>query len=142
MTILMNSTENKKAFVDKFHQMAKERESSLHVSILCQNKSTDGDIHVLCYRQSDNSYIVWTAYYTGCLSNSFEGFYNGRYDLTLEEALNEIERRTGHICSAENEVQDLVSIPPTTSVAAAKAQKLSPFIEDAFEISFEGEIAK
>lgn len=79
---------------EKFYQLIKEREEALNVNVLSHTQSLNGDIHLICYRASDETYIVWTTYRTEGLITSYNGFYNGHYDMkTAKEALLVAERR-------------------------------------------------
>ena len=94
----MNTTEKtnlEEQLHTKFYELLKEREEALNVMALCTAQSPNGDLHVLCERPIDDTLIVWTAYKTEQLSTSFSAFYNGYYDLTMYEAVNELERRSG-----------------------------------------------
>lgn len=86
----------------KFYELLKEREDALNVTVLCTASSPNGDLHVLCERLADDTFIVWTTYKTDQLSTTFTGFYNGYYDATLYQAINELERRSGKSSTSFN----------------------------------------
>lgn len=78
---------------DKIGRLLFQKEKELNLVVVGQEFDDRNNLHVLCNRRFDNSYIVWTAYNTDEEKNSFENFYNGKYDMTLEEGVQELERR-------------------------------------------------
>lgn len=69
------------------------KSKELNVDVISYNFKAEGDAIVLAYRPIDTSYIVWTTYCTGEAKTSFVDFYNGKYDMTKENATQEYERR-------------------------------------------------
>lgn len=45
--------------------------------------------------EHDKTFIVWSSYYGGENSRSYDSFYNGKYDMTLKEGITELDRRLG-----------------------------------------------
>lgn len=71
-----------------------ERELVLDVQIHDIAIDNNYNTHILAYRESDESFIVWSMYNNGIGDRTtYEGFYNGKYDLSENEAFNEMMRR-------------------------------------------------
>lgn len=86
---------NDKKMENKKGHLFMGKEFELGVVVIDEQQSENGDLHVLCERESDGSHVVWTSYNTGDLETSYENFYNGKYDLTREEGFKELDRRSG-----------------------------------------------
>lgn len=87
---------------DKIGRLLFQKEKELNLVVVGQEFDDRKNLHVLCNRRFDNSYVVWTAYNTGEEKTSFENFYNGKYDMTLEEGVRELERRRDRYRNKEN----------------------------------------
>lgn len=70
-------------------KLEQEKELGLRVLKYVPNKKRS-EIIILAKRYFDNTHIVWESY---CVDGQFFGFYNGAYDMTLEQANEEMERR-------------------------------------------------
>lgn len=93
--VLSIETYNDKKLENKKGHLFFRKEFELGVIVIDEQHSENGDLHVLCKRESDNSHVVWTSYNTGDLETSYEDFYGGEYDLTKEEGFRELDRRSG-----------------------------------------------
>lgn|SRR5699024_6468972 len=78
---------------EKIEKLIKEKEETLKVQTIEKVIDNQGDLHVLCKKEYDGSYAVWSAYYTGEEKTSFENFYNGSYSKYLKFAVDELTRR-------------------------------------------------
>lgn len=74
-------------------ELLKRKSKELNIDIIRNELSRNGDLHVLALRDSDKSYVVWTSYNTGEDKTSYVDFYNGKYDLTIDQAQIEYDRR-------------------------------------------------
>lgn len=78
---------------EKLNQLIKENEQKLGLTTLETFEDEDGTAHILAQRTSDKSYIVWSSYYTGEESTTYASFHNGKYDMDIEQGINELKRR-------------------------------------------------
>lgn len=70
-----------------------KKQNELNVTAL-EYEDTESESHIICHRESDDTFIVWTSYYTNEAKTSYQNFFNGKYDIpTLELARQEVKRR-------------------------------------------------
>lgn len=82
------------ALYEKREIRLQEREIALDVQIRDIAVDNDYNTHILAYRERDETFIVWSMYNNGIGDRTtYEGFYNGKYDLTEDEGFNEMMRR-------------------------------------------------
>src|SRR5699024_4338534 len=93
--VLSIETYNEQKLENKKGHLIFGKEFELGVNVIDEQYSENGDLHVLCERESDGSHVVWTSFRTDDLETSYEDFYNGKYDLTREEGFKELDRRSG-----------------------------------------------
>lgn len=62
--------------MEKIKELIKRKEKELKVYEIQKAFDSQNNLHVLCKRESDSSYVVWTAYYTGEEKTSYKDFYN------------------------------------------------------------------
>lgn len=84
---------NRDVNTDKLKALIKAKEKELKVNAVEIMKDARNNVHILAKRDIDNSFIVWTTYNTGEPETSYQGFSNGKYDMTLPSAVNELLRR-------------------------------------------------
>ncbi|RKJ31445.1 hypothetical protein D7X33_40390 [Butyricicoccus sp. 1XD8-22] len=77
----------------KINNLIKRKEKELNIHVFEKVFDENRNLHVLCLKESDGSYVVWTSYYTKEAQTSYKDFYNGEYDLTLRKAIDEIRKR-------------------------------------------------
>ena len=93
--VLSIETYNEQKLENKKGHLIFGKEFELGVNVIDEQYNENGDLHVLCERESDGSHVVWTSFRTDDLETSYEDFYNGKYDLTREEGFKELDRRSG-----------------------------------------------
>ncbi|WP_144460404.1 hypothetical protein [Siminovitchia fortis] len=81
--------------MDKIDALFAEKTEELNVRVIAYQFDEEKNLHVLCQRDSDRSYISWSSYYTGEKNSSFENFYNGKYDMDLGQGIRELKKRSG-----------------------------------------------
>lgn len=85
----------KEKYEEKIKSLLAKKEKELNVHVVSTEFDEDKNLHILCHRMTDDSFIVWSSYYTGEEKTSFVNFHNGSYDMTLEQGVRELERRSG-----------------------------------------------
>lgn len=85
----------KEKYKEKIKSLLAEKEKELNVHVVSTEFDEDKNLHILCHRITDDSFIVWSSYYTGEEKTSFVNFYNGAYDMTLEQGLEVLYERSG-----------------------------------------------
>ena len=82
------------ALYEKRETRLQERELALDVQINDIAIDNSYNTHIMAYRESDESFIVWSMYNNGIGDRTtYEGFYNGKYDLSENEAFSEMMKR-------------------------------------------------
>lgn len=74
-------------------KLIKRKESKLKINVLEVVFDPMENLHLLCKKETDGSYVVWTAYNTNDEKTKYENFYHGLHDLSLKEAINEFTKR-------------------------------------------------
>lgn len=82
-----------KNFISKLEKMIKKKEKELKVQVIEKVIDSLGDVHLLCKKELDGSYAVWSSYNTGEEITSYENFYNGFYSKDLKVAVMELTKR-------------------------------------------------
>lgn len=85
----------KEKYNEKIENLINTNQEKLNVHVVATKMDEGKNLHILCKREFDDSYVTWTSYYTGEEKNSFVGFYDGHYDMTLEQGVRDLERRSG-----------------------------------------------
>lgn len=80
--------------MSKLHDLIKRKEEELDVKLVMKVEDEHGHAHIMCERLYNQTYVVFTAFYTGISESTYDNFYNGKYDLDYKEAFRELTRRT------------------------------------------------
>jgi len=81
--------------VSATYELLSTKEKELEVTILACELDEEKHMHVLAERNTNRSFIVWTALRSGYEKEFYQQLYNGRYDMNREEALDELALRSG-----------------------------------------------
>lgn len=93
--VLSDKEHKERLLEDKRKSLIVNKQEELNFRVVDKVLDDNNDLHILCQRYSDNSYVVWTSYYTGDVETSYENFYSGEYDMDIEEGFEELFRRSG-----------------------------------------------
>lgn len=75
--------------------LIKDKEKELNVAVVDVKFDNEMNLHVLANRLTDDSYVAWNSYFVEEMEKSYVNFYNGKYDIDIEQGMRELERRSG-----------------------------------------------
>ena len=79
---------------EKREKTIEERSHVLQVEIWDLVTDEENNVHMMAYRPSTSDFVVWSMYYNGLDERTtYDGFYNGKYDLNEDLAWSEMMRR-------------------------------------------------
>lgn len=88
--------------MNKIEALLKRKEQQLGTRVVCSSFDKHKNLHVMCHRESDNSYTIWTSKYDDKEELSYTDFLNRKYYTNPDLALREIEMRSGGMFSASH----------------------------------------
>ena len=80
-----------------------EKEKNLPIEVMSHLLDENKNLHILAKDAFNQSYTVWTSYYTGNKETSYDNLYHGKYELNSSEGIKELEKRSGKIKTVELE---------------------------------------